>query len=374
MLTYWFMFLVPGALALKERVRNPFPGGVSVPGFRMPLIWWGVLILLTLLVGWRHEVGGDWFNYLLNFENAIDASQTSEWWRDDPGYRLLEWIALQAGWGVYGINLMAGAIFSYGLVVFCRHLPRPWLALAVAVPYLVIILGMGYSRQGIALGCIMVGLVALIDGRVRRFLFWAVLAATFHKSAVLLIPMAALAASRRRLFTLILVAVVAAASYALLLAESVQALNAGYIEAGYQSEGALVRLLMNALPALLILWKRKRFGLTLPQGRLWFWFALSSLALLGLYFVIPSSTAIDRVALYLLPLQLMVFSNLPEALGRRPRAAHGTAARPVNPANGGWVLLVLAYYGAVEFVWLNFATHAFAWLPYRFYPLVWLFS
>lgn len=368
------MFFVPAALAFRERAKNPYAGPLSVPVMRMPFIWWFVLVILVLLVGFRHEVGGDWSNYLRSFEDAAYVSEYLRWWWKDPSYRLLEWIAIKAGLGIYSVNLMAGAIFSYGLVVFCRHLPRPWLALAVAVPYLVIILGMGYSRQGIALGCIMVGLVALIDGRVRRFLVWAVLAATFHKSAVLLIPMAALAASRRRLLTGILVAVVAAAAYALLLAESVEALNVGYIEAGYQSEGALVRLLMNALPAMLLLWKRKRFGLTLPQGRLWFWFALSSLTLLGLYFVIPSSTAIDRVALYLLPLQLMVFSNLPEVLGRRRSAAHGPADLPANPANGGWVLLVLAYYGAVEFVWLNFATHAFAWLPYRFYPLVWLFS
>lgn len=242
------------------------------------------------------------------------------------------------------------------------------------MPYLVVVLGMGYSRQGVALGCIMVGLVALIDGRVKRFLLWAVLAATFHKSAALLIPMAALAASRHRLFTGVLVAVVTTASYVLLLAESIGTLNAGYIEAEYQSEGALVRLLMNALPAGLLLWKRKRFGLTLAQGRLWFWFAISSLALLGFYFVVPSSTAIDRVALYLLPLQLMVFSNLPEVLGRRPSAAKSTSHNPASTSNNGWVLLVLAYYGAVEFVWLNFASHAPAWLPYRFYPLVWLFA
>ena len=38
--------------------------------------------------------------------------------------------------------------------------------------------------------------------------------------------------------------------------------------------------------------------------------------------------------------------------------------------NTGYTGLVLLYYGAVLFVWLNYATHAFAWLPYRFYPFV----
>ena len=63
----------------------------------------------------------------------------------------------------------------------------------------------------------------------------------------------------------------------------------------------------------------------------------------------------DRVALYMLPLQLVVFSHFPDLLGRKP---------------GNQSLLVIAvigYYALVYFVWLNYATHAHAWLPYRNY-------
>lgn len=358
---YLLMFMLPAWLAAQEpnpRLIARVPSRVMG---RIPSAWWWIMLGLTLLVGWRHEVGGDWFNYIRNFEGAALSLQDSRWWSDDPGYRLLEWTAIQQDWGIHGVNLLAAALFSYGLVRFCLSLPRPWLALAVAVPYLVIILGMGYSRQGIALGCIMAGLVALGQGRVLRFVVWAVLGATFHKSAVLLLPMAALAASQRRLVTALWVGVVVAMAYTTLLEEAVQNLQAGYLEAGYQSEGALVRLLMNALPAGLLLWQRRRFGLDPKQERLWFWFALTAFALLGWYFVSPSSTAVDRVGLYLLPLQLMVFSHLPEVMGRSP----GTSRT--------WVGRVLLYYACVELVWLNFATHAFAWLPYRFYPLVDLF-
>lgn len=360
---YWLMFVVPAVLALQEVAGNRAqPGGVRLR-VEIPTEWWVLMAALTLLVGWRYQVGGDWFNYLGNFENAFFDSQYADWWWNDPGYRLLEWVATRSGWGMESVNLMAAAVFAYGLVVFCRHLPRPWLALAVAVPYLVIILGMGYSRQGVALGCLMAGLVGLGKGRVATFVVWTVLGATFHKSAVLLLPMAALAASHSRLITSAWVGVVLAAAYVLLLEDSVEALKLGYLEAEYQSEGALIRLTMNALPAALLLWKRHRFAVTLPQERLWFWFALASLALVGLYYVSPSSTAVDRVGLYLLPLQLMVFAYLPEVLGNKS-----------GQGNGNWVLAVLAYYATVEFVWLNYATHAFAWLPYRWYPLEVLFN
>jgi hypothetical protein len=63
----------------------------------------------------------------------------------------------------------------------------------------------------------------------------------------------------------------------------------------------------------------------------------------------------------MLPLQLVVFSHLPDVLAE-------PAERDVSPQVQG----VLGLYGLVLFVWLNFADNAFAWLPYRFYPLeVW---
>jgi hypothetical protein len=313
--------------------------------------------LLALMVGLRHEVGGDWFNYIANFEATAALPLADALLTGDPGYRLLEWLAHQLDLGVYGVNLACGALFSGGLLWFCRHLPRPWLALAVAVPYLVIILGMGYSRQGVALGCIMAGLVALGQGRLLPFILWALLGATFHKSAVLVLPMAALAAAQNRWWATLWVGVVVAGAYATLLQDSVEALVQNYVEARYQSQGALVRLLMNALPAALLLLARKRFALTLPQQKLWFWYAVASLGALYAFYLVPSSTAVDRVALYLLPLQLVVFSYLPEVLGR------------ARTPNRDWVLLVLGYYALVQYVWFNYAIKAFAWVPYRFYPL-----
>jgi hypothetical protein len=59
----------------------------------------------------------------------------------------------------------------------------------------------------------------------------------------------------------------------------------------------------------------------------------------------------------MLPLQLVVFSYLPDALGRR------------GGRNNLLTLLVLLYYAVVQFVWLNYAVHAQYWLPYHFLPL-----
>ena len=78
-------------------------------------------------------------------------------------------------------------------------------------------------------------------------------------------------------------------------------------------------------------------------------FALASVAWL---LISSLSTAVDRVALYLILLQLFVFARLPNVLGR------GRSIRM-------WVTAVVVYYAAVLLLWLNFAIHAFAWVPYH---------
>ena len=82
---------------------------------------------------------------------------------------LLNWFAGQNELGFWFVNTVCGGIFSYGLIAFARSQPRPWLALAVAVPYLIIVVAMGYTRQAAAIGFVMLGLVRLGNGSFVRF-------------------------------------------------------------------------------------------------------------------------------------------------------------------------------------------------------------
>lgn len=349
---YWLMFLVPAVVALANtRMQADHPD--EEPRFNLHKAWGALVVVLTLLIGYRYEVGGDWFSYLDSLNRFYYSSIDQVFLTKDPGYGLLEWLCVQNGWGIYGVNLIGAFIFSCGLIVFCGNLPRPWLAVAVAMPYLVTVVAMGYTRQSIAIGLAMLGLVALGRQVVWKFVVWVFLGATFHNSAVLLLPIAALAATRKRLWTAVWVTVIVAGAYLLFLEQSVEILYAGYIEAEYRSQGALLRLLMNAIPAaILLIWWRE-IEMTLSQKWLWLWFALISLVLLAVYFLTPASTAVDRIALYMIPLQLAVFAYVPEVFG-----VH-------EGRNALFTAIVLLYYAAVLFVWLNFATHAQYWLPYQ---------
>lgn len=360
MLPYWILFLIPVGFA-ASRVRSG-----PLQDKRWPLLWWAMYVLLVLAIGLRHEVGGDWFTYA---EHILDAGGIplfeflgNRGITGDPAYDLLNWLAAEFDLGPYFVNTVCAAVFSWGLLAFCRNQPRPWLALVVAFPYLVTVVAMGYTRQGVAIGLAMLALVALSEQRFLRFAVLLVVAAAFHKSAVILMPLAALAATRNRIWTGAWVGLVTFAFYGLFLQESVSNLRVNYLEAEYASSGAAIRVAMNAVPAILFLAFRRRFVMPAAERSFWTWLALGGIAFVPLLVFSPSSTAVDRVALYWIPLQLFVLSRLPNALGHP------------NGRNDVWVSLIVLYSAAVLFVWLFFADHAFAWLPYQFYPWVMLWQ
>ncbi|PZQ18726.1 MAG: EpsG family protein [Rhodanobacter denitrificans] len=338
---YWLMFLVPVWGVLQPR---------RLPARQAYWVWVAVGVLFAAMMGLRHEVGGDWFNYLPHFLDTQRQTLPEVLMRSDPGYYLLNWWVGRLGADIYLVNLLCAMVLMWGTVVFCRSQPQPWLALLAAVPYMLIVVGMGYTRQSVALGFALLGLTALGRGKPRSFIVWIAVAALFHKSAVLLMPIAALAATRNRILTGVLVTIATALTYYLLLADRAEALWVNYVEAQYQSQGGAIRVAMNAVPALLLIAFGRRLAPERQERRLWLWmaaFALMCVPLVGL-----ASTAVDRVALYLIPLQLFVFSRLPRLTG-------STRARTLL------VLAIAAYYAAVLFVWLHFASHAQYWLPYQ---------
>ena len=194
---YWLVFGLASLLALSTspRMRLRHDGTRSL---RLDPTWIAVIVGLTLMMGFRYQVGGDWWAYIRVFQTVQFYSFEEAALRRDPGYWLLNYFAAQAGGSMVAVNLSAGAIFSTGVVIFCRSLPRPWLALAVAFPFLILVVGMGFSRQGIALGFVMIAIVALSRGRFVWFVFWTIIASTFHQTAIVMIALGAASVNRDR--------------------------------------------------------------------------------------------------------------------------------------------------------------------------------
>jgi len=349
------MFFLAAVMAMA-RTEPTFEDRRESPG-----PWFATWALLTLLVGFRFVVGGDWMNYFLSYLDTkyfTLSELISE--RGDPAYSLVSIISTEAGWDIYGVNVICGGIFCAGLIAFCRNQPRPWLALVAAIPYLVIVVGMGYTRQAAAIGLLMLALVHLGRQETTRFVFWLALGAAFHKSALIMLPIAILARLRNPWWTAFWVGTTGILLYLLLLAEFTDSLIQNYVLAEYDSEGAAIRVSMNAVPGVFYLLYRNHLTEDNFERGLWVWIALLAVAFVPLLAVSPSSTAVDRVALYLIPIQLYVLSRLPALFPNNLRSL---------PTYG-----VVLLCGLIQFVWLNFAAHAQYWIPYRFYPLEFWFS
>ena len=274
----------------------------------------------------------------------------------DPGYMLINWLSLNLGTDIWLVNLISAMVFTWGLARFAREQPNPWLAIVIAVPYLVIVVAMGYTRQAVAIGIILAGLARVHHHQsMVKFGLYVLFAATFHKSAVIILPLVAFAAARNRIVMVAIGAVMAAMLWYLFVSASIDTLMENYVVEEYDSQGAAIRVAMNLPPAILFLLYQRRFGLDAFSQKLWRNFAFAAIGALGLLMVMQSSTVVDRLALYLIPLQLYVFSRLPTVFSDKGRD------------NGQLTLALIGYSALVQLVWLTSATHADYWLPYKFY-------
>lgn len=344
MFPFWVLFFIPLSGVLFNRRLSP------TASFSL---WCLVWVIFTLAIGLRHEVGGDWFSYLDHFRSIAGSSLLDVITSGDPGYYFIDYLVMALGGNIYIVNTFCGAVLMTGIVFFSRRQPLPQVALLVAVPYLIIVVGMGYARQSVALGFLFLGLLALNQGKARVFVVWVLLGVTFHKSAVLMLPVAALASTTHRSWNLFWIGIISLVAAYFFVFDSADALWENYVEADYESQGGLIRVLMNAVPAVFFLACRYRLRLSGSELRLWTWISILALACIPL--VLLSSTATDRVALYLIPLQVFVFARLHYIAN----TAYGKACV---------VVAIVAYYASVQIVWLFFAANAFRWLPYQMYP------
>jgi len=344
---YWLMLLVPMLAGL-----SPW----KAKGTLSNLQWFLYGALLIFIIGLRHKVGGDWDNYIGNFiglegvsfSEAITVQSVSH----DFAYETIHWFSLNYLNGIYSTNLICAVIFVAGLLRVCKNMPFPWLALVISIPYLVIVVAMGYTRQGVAIGFIMWGLIDLINGKKIRFYIMVLLAVLFHKTSLFMLPIGFLYGNSIRnwkdmlLFTgLFVVAFIA------FVADQLQNLLYQYVtNSELESSGAFIRVLMNVFAALNFLYFRKVWREKYDDAALWMIFSIASLIMLPLTFV--SSTSIDRMALYFLPMQLVILSRIPVLITDRYNRTL-------------FILGVLFLYIGALFVWLNFGSFSSSWIPYN---------
>jgi hypothetical protein len=362
MYPYWLLYsiLAFGALLYSPR-QQATQDGTIVDDFssRQDLILISVAVLIILMIGLRFRVGGDWLTYLVN-SNLLSGRSLS--WSitnspNEPGYTLINWVVLKIGSSIWLVNLICAIPFVIGLMALAKQQPNPYLALAVAAPLLIIVVGMGYTRQATALGFLLIAITSLTAGKpFWKFLIWAGIGSLFHFSVLFFIPIVALLSFRGTLLSFFMLIILAIVGYLFVLPNAFDRYSVGYIRTVYEAQGAIFRIALSALAGMIVMFGARRFFSNPIETRIWRGWALLSLLSLLMLFFVRSTVIVDRLSVYLLPLQVIVFGRLPLAFGGRQ-------------SQQLWTWLMVAAYAGVLFLWLTFANHARFWVPYRVYPI-----
>jgi len=365
-LVYWLILAVfaLGAFARAASIARldlaPASAGAATAIHRRSIVLIAAAVALLVLIGLRDHVGGDWSNYTEIFDTVapldlLDAVTSA---RQEPGYIFLNWLAVRMGVGIGFVNLLSAIPFTYGLMKLARQQPNPWLALAVATPFLIVVVAMGYTRQAAALGCVMAGLAAIVDRRpLWHFIAWVLVGTLFHRTALMFVPIMLIPTTKNRLLSYSLVLLSLVLAYYTVLASGIDQYTRGYVREQLSAAGAAIRVLMDVVPAALVLVFGRRFFWTTEERAVWRTYAILCIGAGAALPFIHSSAIIDRLAIYLIPMQIFVYARIGYCFGL------------VRRGWMMWTLAVIVYSAAVMFVWLNYAVNAFAWLPYHNYLL-----
>jgi hypothetical protein len=318
--------------------------------------------LLFCFVAFRDETGGDWWAYAAKAFDAKTMPFHEAAFLTDPGYSVLNWVSGRLFGTQHFVNAVCAFILIGGLSSFARCVGCSPLVFVFSFPYVIIVIGMGYTRQSAALGLLLYGLVSGLKGFGGRYIFFAVLATLFHKSAILMSVMGLLVISKNKIFSLLVGGASLCLTAALLVLESVESLSERYIESDYQASGAWVRVSMVVMSAGVYLHLREKIpNMGVSAKRIWDGFSVSAFVLPIALYASPSSVAVDRISLYWYPLQIMVWSSLPFSFnGKFPR---------FFAFAGAFVYSLLVF-----LTWMLWSPNATEWLPYKSVLPAWINS
>jgi hypothetical protein len=346
MLPYWLLLgiFAIGALVSRPDLRRDKPIGVLIVA----------ALILVVMIGLRDEVGVDWENYLRAW-NAAPTMSLPGYWKfrpGDPVFYAIMWQLSNWDWPYWSLNLICAVAFTWGLIRFARQQPNAWLAVAVAVPYLVIVIAMSGIRQATAIGFIFLALASFRTGSTKGFLLWTLVASLFHASAIVVLPFAGLSLTKNRFQSLVLLVATGLVGY-FVVGSTFDEYSRNYLgRYVIKSSGTVFRIWMSLIPAIIYLLLNRRLPLTDQERSLWRNFSLLAVASVPLVFVVTSTTALDRLLLYAFPLQIMVLAWLPYLFRR-------------NLERLGTILLILVYLGLQQYVFFNYAFNRHSYVPYR---------
>ena len=314
------------------------------------------IVFFSIYVGLRLEVGGDWGNYYQNYFIRYKDLSFAEYL--ETLFHNKDILFISANFFIPKIfdnyiflNFILSIFFSYSLIYFAFKQKRPLFVILIAIPYYINVIGMGYHRQSLAISIFLFGLIYLEQKKTNKFLISIFFAYLFHFTSLILLPLAILSKKKIYFKYLIIVTIFLLIIFIININLFLIIIK-NYISISYASSGAMIRCFMNFVPAILYLYFSNHKNLQFNNNKLIKFLAISSiLFFLAVPFSI-STAMIDRIALYLIPFQMIFWSRFIDIFSKD------------NKSN----LIVfysisIAYYMAL-LIWAYHGTFSLWWFPY----------
>lgn len=331
---------------------------VALPGRQ--LNWLLALMFgmfLVFFAGTRYYVGCDYVGYLLRFERIDSFWSWAELFaREEPGFNGLMSAVKNSGIDYGGFILVMSSIYVFCMLRFSSLALSPLKFLVLALPVLMIQLGMSGMRQAMALGFLMLSFVSFTNEKKVMTAIWIVIAAQFHTSAIVFLPMAFLAGKHLSLKRILAGLIVMGPIVVFLIQDRLGVYSDRYIEQIHgenSASGAWFRYALVLLPFIMLaVWYRQveeRFPRHIELLRL---FMLITFFLAPVGFL--SSVALHRLVFYVMPISIITLLCVTDTL------AHMSRYR-LFPLSFPFVM-----YGAYILVWFSFSSKASScYVPYQ---------
>ena len=322
-----------------------------------------IYLFFAFFVGFRNEIGCDWEQYKINY----NLLETQSWWNllnnnhnsfHDIGYSLFS-KALSYNFDFNSTVFILSTIFTLPLFIFCYQFKRPYLALTIAYPYFVVVIGMGPIRQAAAIGLVMMAIIAIKNKEFNKFFLFSLIASLFHFSAIIFTSLGlffvhSFKKNKLNNFFKIIVCLIIFSLilhnyeiYYLKIYYYITIFNRNGLT---ESKSAFFIWIINILPMMIYLKNNSKFPFNHRLKKVMIFFSIYEIFLL--FLIIVNNIIAYRFLLYCFPPSILIITSLPD-LG-------------IIKIKAEYIIYFIINLSIVSlFFWLKFATHSYCWMPYK---------
>lgn len=358
MIPYFAIILTPIFFIFSKNQKNQI------------LCLWFFLILLTIFLGLRFEMGTDWYEYSKDFylQNEKfkqlpikDFLKINHFFKLDivnlighmPFYKLNLVLSNFITKNILLFNLINSFIAVYGTYLFCKIMnlrnSNIWLMLSFLLPFLFFV-STDVIRQYSALVCVSIAIAFLLKSENKKFIYFMIVASFFHITAIIFLFVIIFVDKKIRNFFLIFLFSTASVSY-IYSGEIIYYKLFKF----YLSEDRLMTysininifLILFAIFVIAFLFKQRNFNKREQRIHLFF-------ILYGFFCFIVS--LFDDTASYRLSIYLIIFFSI--IIQKYMIILSGEKLKWFKSSAYTFSLTLL-------FIWLNFSNHVHVYVPYK---------